>query len=150
MHHSGLMSWVAFCHFSVLLPKFTYISVLIFLVKIMKNDTFQYWPKFHKISSFNMQFPQQIIENCMTLVRPVFDMEIANYRAPFWHTTWTPSNVDWGWIVLHQTVSMMTSSNGNIFRITGHLCGEFTSNRWIPRTKASDAELWCFLWSVPE
>ena len=43
---------------------------------------------------------------------------------------------------------MMTSSNGNIFRITSHLCGEFTGLRWIPRTKASDAELWCFLWSV--
>ena len=27
---------------------------------------------------------------------------------------------------------MMTSSNGNIFRITGHLCGEFTSPQWIP------------------
>ena len=40
----------------------------------------------------------------------------------------------------------MTSSNGNIFRVTGHLCGEFTGLRWIPRTKASDAELWCFLW----
>ena len=39
----------------------------------------------------------------------------------------------------------MTSSNGNIFRVTGHLCGEFTGRRWIPRTKASDAELWCFL-----
>ena len=38
----------------------------------------------------------------------------------------------------------MTSSNGNIFRVTGHLCGEFTDPRWIPRTKASDAELWCF------
>ena len=25
------------------------------------------------------------------------------------------------------------------------LCGEFTGHRWIPRTKASDAELWCFL-----
>ena len=37
-----------------------------------------------------------------------------------------------------------------IFRITGHLCGEFTGHRWIPRTKASDAELWCFLWSAPE
>ena len=24
------------------------------------------------------------------------------------------------------TTSMMTSSNGNIFRVTGHLCGEFT------------------------
>ena len=41
-------------------------------------------------------------------------------------------------------VDMMTSSYGNIFRITGHLCGEFTDLRWIPRTKASDAELWCF------
>ena len=45
---------------------------------------------------------------------------------------------------------MMTSSNGNIFRVTGPLCGEFTGLRWIPRTKASDAELWCFLWSTPE
>ena len=31
-----------------------------------------------------------------------------------------------------------------------HLCGEFTSHRWIPRTKASDVELWCFLWFSPE
>ena len=45
---------------------------------------------------------------------------------------------------------MMTSSNGNIFHITGHLCGEFTGPRWIPHTKASDMELWCFLWSAPE
>ena len=47
-------------------------------------------------------------------------------------------------------IAMMTSSNGNIFRVTGHLCGEFTGHRWISRTKASDAELWCFLWSAPE
>ena len=39
---------------------------------------------------------------------------------------------------------MMTSSNGNIFRVTGHLCGEFTGHQWIPLTKTSDAELWCF------
>ena len=37
----------------------------------------------------------------------------------------------------------MTSSNGNIFRVTDHLCGEFTGPRWIPHTKARDAELWC-------
>ena len=43
----------------------------------------------------------------------------------------------------------MTSSNGNIFRVTGPLWGEFTGNRWIPITKAIDAELWCFLWSPP-
>ena len=43
---------------------------------------------------------------------------------------------------------MMKSSNGNIFRVTGHLYGDFTGHRWIPSTKAIDAELWCFLWSA--
>ena len=41
---------------------------------------------------------------------------------------------------LFQAVAMVTSSNGNIFRFTGHLCGEFTGPRWIPHTKASDAD----------
>ena len=45
---------------------------------------------------------------------------------------------------------MMTSSNWNIFRDTGPLCGKFTGHGWIPITKASDAELWCFLWSAPD
>ena len=31
---------------------------------------------------------------------------------------------------------MITSSNGNIFRVTGPLCGEFTGHRWIPNTKS--------------
>ena len=48
------------------------------------------------------------------------------------------------------TLTMMTSSNGNTFRVTDHLCGEFTDTRWILRTKACDAELWCFLWSASE
>ena len=31
------------------------------------------------------------------------------------------------------------------------LCvGNFTGNSWIPLTKASDKELWCFLWSATE
>ena len=55
--------------------------------------------------------------------------------------------VSWSNIILY---SMMTSSNGNISRVAGHLWWEFTGHRWIPRTKASDAELWCFLWSAPE
>ena len=59
--------------------------------------------------------------------------------------------------IIHSHVSkhyvmttMITSSNGNIFRVTGHSCGEFTGDRWIPRTKASDAERSCFSWSAPE
>ena len=35
------------------------------------------------------------------------------------------------WVISNQNISMMTSSNGNIFRVTGHLCGEW----WIPCTK---------------
>ena len=38
----------------------------------------------------------------------------------------------------------------NVYWVTGHLCGEFTGPRWIHRTKASDAELWCFLWYASE
>ena len=49
-------------------------------------------------------------------------------------------------IKTRSNLTMMTSSNGNIFRVSGPLRGEFTGHRWIPPTKASDAELWCFLW----
>ena len=56
---------------------------------------------------------------------------------PNWHTT-------------INTIRMMTSSKGNIFRVTGHLGGESTGNQWIPLTKASDEEIWCFIWSAPE
>ena len=62
---------------------------------------------------------------------------------------WIPSRLSGHDDRLHSTF-MMTSSNGNIFRVIGPLCGEFTGHRGIPLTKASDAELWCFLWSAPE
>ena len=54
-------------------------------------------------------------------------------------------DIRYDWCKTHET-----SSNRNIFRVTGRLCWEFTGHRWIPHTKASDAERWCFLWSVPE
>ena len=71
----------------------------------------------------------------------------------FWLRIWCESLV---WVIMGRrgvsqnagVLVMMTSSNGNIFRVTGHLCGEFTGPRWIPHTKASDAELWCLLWSA--
>ena len=40
--------------------------------------------------------------------------------------------------------NMITSSNGNVYHVTGPFCGEHTGHWWIPLTKASDAELWCF------
>ena len=44
---------------------------------------------------------------------------------------------------------MMTSSNGTIFRVTGHLCGYFIGHRWIPHTKTSDVEIWCVFYLRP-
>ena len=50
----------------------------------------------------------------------------------------TPMPVMWPWqipVKSPSTHNMMTSLNGNIFRVTGPLCGEFTGHQWIPRTK---------------
>ena len=59
----------------------------------------------------------------------------------------TFSRLDWQKSnTVRSVILMLTSSNENIFRVTGHFCGEFTGPPWIPRTKASDAELWCFHW----
>ena len=44
----------------------------------------------------------------------------------------TPSVVDIQTTTIINLLYMMTSSNGNIFRVTGHLCREFTGPRWIP------------------
>ena len=43
-----------------------------------------------------------------------------------------------------QSWLVRTSSNKNIFCVTGPFLEESTGHRWIPITKASDAELWCF------
>ena len=45
---------------------------------------------------------------------------------------------------------VVTSLNGNIFRVTGPLWGESTGHESIPLMKASNAELWCLLWSALE
>ena len=46
--------------------------------------------------------------------------------------------------------TIMTPSNGNNFFVTRHLYRESTGHRWIPLTKNSDVELWCFIWSATE
>ena len=62
--------------------------------------------------------------------------------------TWRITSV-WNWrkntnimeICLHEYDDVFKWKH---FRVIGHLCGEFTSHRWIPHTKTSDAELWFF------
>ena len=74
---------------------------------------------------------------------------ICDVITDFWSRIGTEPTL--GGLILDELIYRhMTSPNGNIFRVTGPLCGEFTGPRWIPHTKASDADLWCFLWSVSE
>ena len=80
---------------------------------------------------------------------PIFT-QIGRFRTIGRSQLSNPSDLPCLCSIICHMFSMMTSSNGYIFRVTGHLCGEFTGHRWIPRTKASDAELWCFLWSALE
>ena len=49
-----------------------------------------------------------------------------------------------------QFATMMTSSNGNIFHVTGLLCGEFNGHQWIPRTKPVMRSFDVFLRSASE
>ena len=45
---------------------------------------------------------------------------------------------------------MMTSSNGNIFRVTGPLCGNSPVTGEFPAQRPVTGGLWCFLWFAPE
>ena len=78
-----------------------------------------------------------LIRNCAHY--DIIVMKLNSVRCWYYWNTDTES-----------TMIIMTSSNGNIFRVTGPFCGEFTGHRWIPLTKASDAELWCFLLSATD
>ena len=53
-------------------------------------------------------------------------------------------------IPFYSTRFMMTSSNGNIFRVTGPLYGEFTGHWWIPRTKGQwrGALMFSLIWGL--
>ena len=69
-----------------------------------------------------------------TMSKPRFSLELICFGI-----------IGFSWCYVVDIVcTMVTSSNGHIFCVTGHLCGEFTGHRWIPHTKTSDAEIWCF------
>ena len=58
---------------------------------------------------------------------------ICSHTCVCWLSSLTQHCDSW-WLIIHLQTHMMTSWNGNIFCVTGHLCGEFTGLRWIPRT----------------
>ena len=103
----------------------------------------------HEICLWN----KNIASWCANFIRPMIEGRAVIYSCCIIYITvrilhnnryWNVSVTD------HMMNIIMTSSNGNVFRVTGHLCGELTCPRWITHTKASDADLSCFLWSMSE
>ena len=95
------------------------------------------------------QLPQEKVKHFVVVIGTIFLLTInmcdrgrtiTHLQIPRFHTQ----------VWYNIFYAMMTSSNGNIPRVTGPLWGESTGPRWIPLTKYSDAGLWCFLWSAPE
>ena len=68
-----------------------------------------------------------------------FDGDICKCFVGIWIVKCVWLECTW-WCHHMETISLLLA----------FLCGEFTGHRWIPRTNASVAELWCFLWSPPE
>ena len=96
--------------------------------------------KAHKENAWRSELPIVMLWLSTFLTDPLWEKQSIIYVAePFQF-----------FVISIFPCSMTTSSNENIFRVIGPLCGEFTGDRWIPRTKACDAELWCFLWYTPE
>ena len=83
-----------------------------------------------------------LIQVCGAMWRHHRVCQLKLLQAETWHTTYvtTPSKV----IILH----MMTSSNGNIFRVTGPLWGESTGGGFTSQSQWRGAL--CFLWSASE
>ena len=93
-----------------------------------------YWPLVNQIYTrppINVFAIPAIFNIEMTHVTETFPRGIQGPTHHSWLTPWT----------------LLASSNSNIFHVTGPRCGELTSHRWIPLTKVSDTELWCFLWA---
>ena len=105
--------------------------------EVMQNISLKNYIKEWKANLINV--PSSILWTYATLIETFwlesFEENIGEFRY---------SNATTRLFVCSQPLAMMTSCDGNIIRVTGLLCGEFTGHHWIPRTKASDALMLLF------
>ena len=118
--------------------------------------------KHQAISSHNAEKIFIVLDQFHTKILHLLQKTLE-YKITFWKNIPSFFSVKscpkskWSFVLWNTVLShvqsfnvIMTSSNGNIFHITGPLWGESTGHGWIPFTKASDAELCCCLWSAPK
>ena len=115
------------------------------------------WPKMLKYIYFSKRFhaiSYIVFKRHVPLLRfpETFSMWFRSILGTKWHMFHYCCNLWWVqplYCINTLDYNMVTSSNGNIFRVPVPLWGESTGHRWFLLTKSSDGELWCFL-SSPE
>ena len=109
-----------------------------------------FWPLFvrpmMKISSIWRQYKPLSTGTCIIIFKIYRYLFTIHGILPHWNDTGSLTNKAADNLATQEPGHMVTLWNGNIFGVTPFVRG---IHRWIPRTKASDAELWCFLWSAP-
>ena len=117
------------------------------LIGIARAPSYQMSPKLENIGLDHITISLSNLDMYLQNHGPTYGEKIGNPRSQMhkWKNNQSQSRKHPA-----EYPIMMTSSDGNILRVTGPVCGEFSGHRWIPLTKASDADLWCFLWFAPK
>ena len=108
------------------------ISIFMYLCRIIETDS--------KIGVYTLSIYVSLINIFFCVCFFLWLTICLHWVQSFENETWKPIRFVRNYHAIAASVfisskcrlHMMTSSNGNIFRVTGHLCGEFTGPRWIP------------------
>ena len=95
------------------------ISIAVCEIVVWTIAAILYMPQYINLTTSTPYFGSQLIENCWHHLVPS-QWHLHNFYLPV--TT----------LFIWPRSYMMTSSNGNIFRVTDHLCGEFTVTGEFP------------------
>ena len=112
-------------------------------------ETQQLWVK---IAIVRNKAPLPWCYNAVTMktyviFKTTWDFEMSVERRSTWLKKGKRKLRDTVQLIARMKLIMMTSSNGNIFRVTDHLCGEFTGQWWIPRTHKGQWR-WALMFSL--
>ena len=87
--------------------------------------------------------------NSITSIQ-VTNSQMETTRSKAVDTTMNASEAVVGWWLVTRVAVMSQMFIFSRWRHIPRYCGESTGHRWFPLTKASNAELCCFLWLAPE